>query len=232
MSIRAIANAVAAVTFAIAPALTEPFTGYTADQLPVPQPDPVIQPPGWVFGIWGVIYAWLLIGAGYGLLRARDAADWQPMRPWLAGALVVGTVWLAIANASPIWATVTIALMAGLAITALLRAGTQDWWWQTGPVAIFAGWLTAATGVSLAVTLAGFGLVREPWTAPLVLVTVLAVALWVQSRRPRAWPYAVGTGWALFGIAIESSGQANWLVLGLAIVGMGLLAGAVKISKG
>ena len=71
-SLWAWAVALAALAFAAAPFLAEPFTGYTGDQLPVPQPDPILQPPGWAFSIWGVIYLWLLSGSLYGALRARD----------------------------------------------------------------------------------------------------------------------------------------------------------------
>lgn len=223
MPVKAIATAVAALMFVIAPAVTDPFSGYTAAQLPVPQPDPVIQPPGWMFSIWGVIYTWLLLGTGFGLWKAADDPDWQPMRPWLTAALLLGAVWLAIANSSPVWATVTIALMAALAIVALLRSGTKNWWWQVGPVAIFAGWLTAATGVSTAVTVAGFGVLRSELADPLVLCGVLVVALWVMSRRPTAWPYAVGTGWALAGVSLEAWSQSAWLVLVLALSGGGAL---------
>ena len=50
-------------SFAVAPAITEPFTGFRPDQLPIPQTDPPIQPAGWAFSIWGLIYGWLIVSA-------------------------------------------------------------------------------------------------------------------------------------------------------------------------
>lgn len=216
--------ALSALLFAVAPVITEPFSGYTDDQLLIPQPDPVIQPPGWAFSIWGIIYLWLVAGALYGVLRARRATDWQAMRPPLLVALLVGAAWLWIANTSAIWGTVTIFIMAGAAIAALLWAGRDDWWWQTAPVGLFAGWLTAASGVSLAVTLAGFGVLGPTAAAIVALIGVITVAVAVLVTRPTAWTYALGAGWALFGVAITALGQSNLTILVLAGAGLAGLA--------
>ncbi len=212
--------AICAILFAGAPFVTEPFSGYTADQLRIPQPDPVIQPPGWAFAIWGLIYLWLVAGALYGVLRAGQRPEWQAMRPPLMVALVIGAAWLWIANASAIWGTVTLFAMAGAAIVALLRTSDVDWWWQTAPVGLFAGWLTAASGVSLAVTLAGFGVLGATSAGIIALVGVIAVAVAVFGAKPTAWTYALGAGWALFGVAITAVEQGNALVLPLAIAGL------------
>ena len=227
------AVALAALAFALAPFLTEPFTGYTANQLPVPQPDPMIQPPGWAFAIWGLIYLWLVAGSLYGLLRKRNDAGWDAMRPPLLVALLIGTAWLSIANASAIWGTITLIFMATAAIAALLSASKDDWVWQAGPVGLFAGWLTAASGVSLAVTLSGFEVTGARSAALMALAAVVAVAVAVSALRPRMWSYALGAGWALFGICLTGveQGETSTLilaVLGLLAVGATVLRGAWK----
>ena len=222
------------VTFAVAPFVTEPFSGYTADQLPIPQEDPVIQPPGWAFAIWGVIYTWLVAGAGYGLLRARENPGWFAMRPPLAVALAIGTLWLWVANASAIWGTVTIFMMAGAAILSLLRTTDTDWWWQTVPVALFAGWLTAASGVSAAVTLAGFGVLGAQAAGLASLIVVLVVAIWVQTNKLSVWPYGVGVGWALFGVTMTAFEQSNLVVLVLdlgGLLGLAALVVGYRLSR-
>ena len=68
------------IAFAISPAFVAPFSGFTASQLPNPQIDPPIQPAGYVFSIWGVIYLWLVISALFGALKRADASDWHNAR--------------------------------------------------------------------------------------------------------------------------------------------------------
>lgn len=103
---------VLSIAFAISPTFTAPFSGFTPDQLPNPQIDPPIQPEGYAFAIWGLIYTWLIVSAVLGLWKRADAGDWHAARLPLAISLAVGVPWLAIANASAIWATITIIIMA------------------------------------------------------------------------------------------------------------------------
>ena len=103
-------------TFVVSPAFTDPFMGFTADQLPYPQIDPPVQPAGYAFAIWGLIYGWLVISAVFGVWKRADSPSWDYVRAPLVVSLAVGTPWLAIANASAIWATITIFIMAAAAI--------------------------------------------------------------------------------------------------------------------
>jgi len=214
----------ATAAFAVAPALTNPFMGFTADQLPVPQIDPPIQPAGYAFAIWGLIYSWLVVSAVFGVLKRRDDDGWHHARMPLIVSLVIGVPWLAIANASAIWATVTIALMAAFAIAALLRAPATDRWWLQAPVGIYAGWLTAASFVSIGSTMAGYAVLTDGqgW-AYLGVIGALIVALAVLWHKPNAPEYGLTVVWALVGI-IVANGMANVPVTGLAIAGALLLA--------
>ena len=74
----------AAVLFALSPLLTEPFSGFTEDQLPIPQMDPPVQPAGYAFSIWGVIYLWLIASTGFGLFRRDTDPRWSGSRLPLA----------------------------------------------------------------------------------------------------------------------------------------------------
>ncbi|WP_424929255.1 tryptophan-rich sensory protein [Amaricoccus tamworthensis] len=226
----AIMVAAAAVAFTIAPTLTEPFQGYSADQLPYPQTDRAIQPPGWAFSIWGVIYLWMVAGSLYGVWKARGNPRWAAMRPPLFVALALGTFWLAIANASPLLATLAIVLMAGFAVVALLRTTDEDWWWQAAPVALFAGWLTAATGVGTAIVLAGYGVLSGTAAGIAALFTVLVAGFGVLAAKPGAWPYALAVGWALFGITVGGLGGDERIVP--VIAGLGLVVLTVKTVRG
>ncbi|EYD71627.1 hypothetical protein [Limimaricola hongkongensis] len=221
------------VSFAAAPLVTSPFTGFTADQLPVPQIDPPVQPAGWAFSIWGLIYAWLLVSAAYGAWKRPRAEDWHRARWPLLVALGVGTPWLAIANASAIWATITIFVMAAGAIGAFLAAPRRDIWLFRVPVGIFAGWLSAASFVSLGSTAAGYGLVmgQTGW-AILCLIAATLLALVVQSRRPRAASYGLTVAWALMAIVVANGLNMPGLVALASLVAiLGALALAWRVAR-
>ena len=189
-----------------APALTPAFTGYDPATFPVRIERPAIQPAGYAFSIWGLIYLWLLAHAVFGLLKRRnDPAFMRPALPLLVSGLL-GSVWLAIASSAPITATFVILVMGGLAMLAYLRADqTQDRWLLAAPLAIYAGWLTAACGVSVGVILAGYGVLSNTGAALLMLTVVIAVALFVQARRPGMPVYGATVVWAAVGVVL-----ANW----------------------
>lgn len=194
------------LSFALAPLVTQPFMGFRDDQLPVPQPDPLIQPAGYAFAIWGLIYSWLIVSAIFGLWKRADDPAWRPARRFLIPALAVGTPWLWIANQSAIWASLSIALMAICAVLALLNAPALfDRGWLRSPLALFAGWLTAATHVSLAVTLGGYGVwpgaTGWSWIA---LDSTLVIGVWVQLRRADSPEYGMTLIWALIAIALDT----------------------------
>lgn len=205
-------------TFVVSPAFTDPFMGFTADQLPYPQIDPPVQPAGYAFAIWGLIYGWLVISAVFGVWKRADSPSWDYVRAPLVVSLAVGTPWLAIANASAIWATITIFIMAAAAIMAFIRTPKMDRWWLQAPVGIYAGWLTAASFVSLGSTAAGYGIVLGSlgW-AYLAIVMALGVTLMVIARKPSAPEYGLTVIWALVGIIVANlSGAVSVMVLAAA----------------
>lgn len=221
----------ATVAFALAPIVTPPFTGYAPNQFPVEIQRAAIQPAGYAFAIWSVIYLWLILHAGFGIWKRQGDPDWQRVRPALILALLLGTVWLAIAGQSPIWATVVILIMAAAAVQAFLTAAPEtDRWLLSAPLAIFAGWLTAASAVSTGVLIAGYGLLGNTGSALAMLGIVLAIALIVQALRPRMWVYGLTVVWALVGVIV-----ANWsdnaLVAGAAAGGALLMAAATLVLR-
>ena len=217
------------VAFAAAPLVTSPFTGFTADQLPVPQIDPPVQPAGWAFSIWGLIYLWLIVSAAYGVRKRPRAEDWRRARLPLLMALGIGTPWLAIANASAIWATITIFIMAAGAIGAFLMAPERDVWLARVPYGIFAGWLSAASFVSLGSTAAGYGLVmNQTGWAILCIILATLLALAVQSRRPRAASYGLTVAWALMAIVVANGFNVPGVV---ALASLAAVLGALALAR-
>lgn len=211
------------IAFAISPAFTAPFSGFTPDQLPDPQINPPIQPEGYAFAIWGLIYTWLVTSAVFGLWKRADAGHWHAARLPLAISLAVGVPWLAIANASAIWATITIIIMALGAITALIRAPYVDRWWFQAPVGIYAGWLTAASWISIGTTAAGYGFITGSfgWAFTGILGALLsALAVFKIRTAPE---YLLTVIWALVGIVV-ANGFVTLPVSGFAACGIAVLA--------
>ena len=210
---------VLSAAFALAPAVSGDFTGFSADQLPVPQIDPPVQPAGYAFAIWGPIYAWLVISAIFGVLRRATDPDWTAARVPLCMSLGVGVPWLVIAQISAIWATVTIIVMAVTAIAALHRTPVRDRWWLRAPIALYAGWLTAASFVSLATTLAGYDILMDAYGWAFVgIAGALTVAI-ATYRRTASPVYFASIIWALVGIGV-ANGMMNFMVTALAITGI------------
>ena len=116
---------VAAIAFAVSPFLSNGFGGYRPDQFPIPQADPPIQPAGWAFSIWGLIYAWLVAGSAFGLWKRAADPDWQPMRPALLVSLALGAFWIETAHRTPTGATVLIVAMLVPALAAFLPRLTE-----------------------------------------------------------------------------------------------------------
>ncbi len=223
--LKAVLVVVATVAFAMSPFVAEPFSGFDPDQLPVPVDDPPIQPAGWAFSIWGVIYLWLVASAGFGLLKRDTDPGWDRTRWPLFASLAVGASWLSVAATAPVAATVLIWVMLAGALWALLLAPAQDRAWLAWPVGLYAGWLTAASCVALSNVAAGYGFGGADglsW-AGLILALVIAAA---AAARLRVATYPLAVGWALSGIFAANLGTslAYAAIAGLAALAMFALA--------
>jgi len=220
---RALLTLLLTATFVLSPALTSPFSGFEADQLPIPQIDPPIQPAGYAFSIWGLIYGWLVVSAVFGVWKRATDPAWDVMRAPLIVSLALGTPWLWVANQSAIAATVLIIAMAVPAVIAMLRAPTQDAGWARWPVSIYAGWLTAASCVSVGTTLAGHDVIMDQngW-AYAGIALALAITLSTQWRRPDAPGYGLTVIWASVGIIVANG---TTLVSAEAAIGIVFIGG-------
>lgn len=215
---------IATLAFGIAPFITPPFTGYDPATFPVPIERPSIQPAGYAFAIWSVIYLWLIAHAVYGIWKRAENPAWDAVRLPLTVAVGVGAVWLWIAGQSAIWGTLTIWIMAAGAILAFLRADPGvDRWMLSGPTAIFAGWLSAASAVSTGVFISGYGWLSDTESAAAMLALVLGIAVTVQMRRPQMPVYGLTVIWALIGVIVANA-SANVTVAVLAASGIAVMA--------
>ena len=231
MHAKALTLLFATLAFGVAPFVTPPFTGYDPGLFPVQIVRPSIQPAGYAFAIWSVIYLWLIAHAVYGLWKRGENAAWDVVRLPLALAVAVGAVWLSIAGVSAIWGTVTIWIMAGAAILAFLRADPAiDRWMLSAPTAIFAGWLSAASAVSTGVMIAGYGWLSDTGAAAAMLAVVMGIAVTIQMRRPAMPIYGLTVIWALVGVIVANS-SANPIVAILAASGIVVMAVTLWVKR-
>ena len=220
----AVLTFLAAVAFAASPFLSSGFNGFAANQFPNPQIDPPIQPAGYAFSIWGLIYLWLIVGTGFGAFARQRAQDWRAARLPLLASLGVGSFWIAVAQVSVIWATVMIWVMLITALMTLARSGGEDRWLQREPVGAYAGWLTAASSVSLGLMLAGYGFTSQTVAAYIGLLLALGIAVGMQKLRPDSIAYAAAVIWALVGVIVANVAPVNAGVIGLSAIGIAYLA--------
>ena len=115
--------------------------------------------------------------------------------------------------------------MLGTALLSLFRVGDTDRWLQQTPVAIYAGWLTAASSVSIGLLLGGYGLLNGTWAAIVALSIGLVIAMVAQYRLHRAPEYGVTVIWALVAVIVANGTPLNIAVVGLCVIGiMAILA--------
>lgn len=192
------------IAFAASPFFVEGFAGFDPDQFPVPQDDPPVQPAGYAFAIWGVIYGWLILGMAWGLFKAPQDGQWHDMRKPLCLSLGVGTAWLAVAVASPVWASVLIWVMLLTALAALFLAPVENTVWAAWPVGLYAGWLSAASCVSLGLLAAGYGWLDQTTAALAFVGLAIVIGGFVQGALGRAPTYGVAVIWALVAVVVAN----------------------------
>lgn len=199
----AIALLLVSIAFAAMPFFVN-FSGYDPDIFPIPQDDPPGQPAGYAFAIWGVIYLWLIISALIGLWRHGDDESWRPARLPLLISLGVGVTWLPIAQNNPIAASLLIWMMLIPALIALARAPNEARLSFKAPIALYAGWLAAASWVTIALVGAGYGILFDA-TAWAIVILVGATALSALILlRLRAIPeFGIGVTWALIAVVAK-----------------------------
>jgi hypothetical protein len=218
-----------AIAFALSPTLTGGFPGFSPTQFPVVQSRWPVQPVGWAFSIWGVIFLLLIAGAAYGLWRHRVDPAWQAMRGPLAVSLGLGAFWIMAAQWQPLLATAMILVMAATAILALLRAPGDL---RAGaPVGLYAGWLTAASGVATGASLSGYGVVSAQAAALVMLSLLLVIASVVLWLRPSALAYAFGVGWACMGVIVANLEISNMPVIALASTGVAVVVAVPLLRR-
>ncbi|MEM9332146.1 MAG: hypothetical protein AAGA53_12530 [Pseudomonadota bacterium] len=199
------------------------FRGFDDSLYPVPLPDPLVVPAAYAFIIWGPIFIWLIVSLVWALLKRADDAEWHALRKPLIVSLVVGTFWLPVAVASPIWASVMICIMLVGALVALYRSPERNPLLGSWPIGLYAGWLSAASCVSVSVTLTGYGVLSEITSTVLFVALAIVIGFVVQWTLKRAPTYGIAVVWALIAVIVDTYGRAE-MISYLALVGVILLS--------
>lgn len=212
--------------FVIAPFFAKSFRGYAPEDFPNPITDLPVQPAGWAFSIWSVIYLGLLLMAIFGAVKQAQNEDWDRTRLPMIISIGLGVSWLEVAQVAPIAATVQIFGMAASAIWAMTRLSQKSTLLLDGAIGLYAGWVTAASGVSLGVVLTGYGLLRPDAAAIVCLSLICIVAVVVKLRCHAPLTYALAVAWAFFGVLMANidSGMLLPSLAGLALSAVTLAA--------
>lgn len=217
--IAAIVTLIVTIAFAAGPFLVPNFGGFAADLFPIPQVRPPVQPAGWAFAIWGLIYLWLLLSAVYGVWMRATENSWAKMRPVLIVSMAIGAAWLPVAQQNPLLAAVMIWAMLATALLALFRAPVTDRLMASWPIGLYAGWLSAASCVATGICLAGFGVLDQTRAAQASIALGIVLAAGVQLKLGRVPTYGLAVIWALSAIYVANA-DSNAAVAALAMGGV------------
>jgi len=174
-------------------------------------------PAGYVFAIWGIIYALLIVFGIYQVLPKQKDKPFQKQ----IGALfilssVFNVVWLFLWQYGYIATSVVLmfALLASL-IAIYLRLGigkssaprTEKWCVHL-PFSVYLGWITVALIANVAAALVsvgwnGFGLSAETWAIIAMGIALIVTLIVIIVRRDIA--YSLVVVWALAGIAVKQN---------------------------
>jgi hypothetical protein len=205
-------------------------TGQISDQFPV-----LFVPAGYVFSIWGVIYAGLI---AYGVYRAlpgqRDNPRLRRTDGWFVLSCVANSAWIFLWHylQFPLTVPVIVLVLVSLIMVYVgleigrTRVSRGEFWVVRVPFSIYLGWASVATIANISQTLYVVGWDRagvsaEAWATIMLAIAVVLAALMAFLRFDGA--YLGVFIWAFVGIGVR---QANvpavalsaWVAAGLVLV--------------
>lgn len=169
-------------------------------------------PAGYVFSIWGLIYAGIVV---YVISMFTNFTDEdRKIYPWVIVSSLANTAWIFLWHYRLIYVSVIamIILLASLiAIYLILHKTKKTSILKTLPFNIYLGWISVATiaNISAALYVAnwnGFGISSEIWSA---IMIVVATGFAIYSIFKRTYSYSLVILWAIIGILVKFSGLSN-----------------------
>lgn len=198
--------------------------------------DAIVQPAGYAFSIWGLIYllvlAWIInlffSKKDKSMITAR-LTFWPIVNFLLNGAWIFAF--------TQEWVFVSVIIIVALLYTlieiytSLTAVSTQ--WFDRAPFSIYFGWVTVATIVNIfTLAIANhvdtiFGLDELPWTIIILIVaTLIGVAITLSFKD---WLYPLVLIWPFVAIYLKSGGTYTSLDVTLGVISLVLVAAAISV---
>ncbi len=178
--------------------------------------DSWIDPAGYAFSIWGLIYVSSLVFAIHQATGARhDDTVLARVRGPAALAFLLSGVWILLFQQELFFAAhlVLVGLTVALAV-AYARLGRRERpgsraerWTVTTPIGLYLGWATVATVAGTSTTLLAVGidelvLPAAVW-APLVVAVAGVIGVRITLTGPPEPGFPLAVAWALLAVAVE-----------------------------
>lgn len=206
-------------------------------------------PAGWVFGIWSLIYLWLLAFTVYQALPAQRRSGFvDRVGPWWVVNGLLNVAWVVAFSFSRFGTAM--ALMVALLLVLIVmgerlgahRAGVSlpDRVFGAWPFALYLAWISVAVIANAAQYLTylgwdGWGIPGQVWSV-VMMAAATALALLTVIRRG-VWLFPLVTAWAFLGIADRYAGDALLAraasgLSALGVVGLVLVTLVGRTQKG
>jgi len=204
------------------------------------QNEALIQPAGYVFSIWGLIYILLFIWI-IRLFFTQYHGVYERIHYWLVGNFLLNMLWIIVFTQEWLLAS-NIVIVALLIVTIVIYkklVKVEAHWFDRFPFSIYMSWLSVATIVNIASWFVGngitefLGLDEYVWTLILLIVaTVLAIVIALMHND---WVYPLVFVWSFVGIIVNAGDHLFLLIvfssMGIVFQVIASIAAAVRKSR-
>lgn len=174
---------------------------------------PLIQPAGFTFSIWGLIYILLFIWIIKAFF-AKDRSIYENVSYWPALNFLLNGCWILAFTAQALLTSVVIifALLITLIIIYSRINDTAHTFFDKLPFSIYIGWVSAASILNVFVWFVGIdktvflGMNEEVWS--FIMLTVATIIAILFSIRFKDFVYTLVFIWAFIGIYMETPSEA------------------------
>jgi len=196
------------------------FEGSATNALPT-----FIQPAGWAFSIWGLIYALSIVYAIYQYLPQNDNQALRANRPFAIVAFLGSSAWLFLANQSEVllWLTIPTLFAMGLSLSYIVLqpdlTSARHQFYSKAILYPYAAWTGIAQWLNVQALLNAQGIITDPIinvASNIAFLSVIAVFSFYFFYRS-GWSVWYGgvIAWASMGIVYTNMLESGNLIFAL-----------------